>query len=136
MYRVGDVGRFLFKRAGNDPMIVIAKVIEVRGVRLKIDFQEPGHNYRHSRWLRSPAERARFTMDPEYVFPEVRRVGAPDGNQNRRTEGRKRITLSLSVSGARLDRIAAHFHVPPDQEIDHNAATRMAFAAIDEYLDR
>ncbi len=93
---IGTQGKYLYKQAG-DEFTIDAQVTDLKGAHVQVEFINPNGLYRHSRWLRTPAERARFTTDLSY---EVKRRGAQAGNQNAK---RKHNRLAPSFSGTVLD---------------------------------
>jgi hypothetical protein len=95
---IGQKGKYLYKQAG-DSFTVDAQVIGLNGAHIQIEFINPKGLYQHRRWLRTPAERSRFTTDLSY---EVKRRGAQAGNQNAK---RKHNRLAPSFSGTVLDLI-------------------------------
>lgn len=130
MVIVGTQGRFLYKQNGQS-FTVDATVIEVKGAHLKIEFINPHAGYRHRRWLRTPAERARFSTDAAF---EVKRPGGQNGNQNaRKRQGPTKIAFSVSISNRRLNAATARLQAS-GKEASRDTLRALVYEALDTYL--
>ena len=128
--QIGTQGRFLYKQ-GSQAFTVDATVIEVKRSHLNIEFINPYGGYRHRRWLRTPAERARFSTDAAF---EVKRPGGQNGNQNaRKRQGPTKIAFSVSISNDRLSAATARLQAS-GKEINRDTLRTLVYEALDTYL--
>lgn len=123
---IGQIRKYLYKSAGQQ-FTVDAKIIDIEGKKITIEFASPRNGSPIQRALRSARERVRI------VDQTVPRPGAPVGNQNAVKNGLKRIRFTLSLSGTR------HLRALQILEEERRPNTsrefrRLVYRAIDAYL--
>ena len=124
--RIGQTRKYLYKLAGQQ-FTVDAKVIDIDGKQITIEFVSPRSGLPIQRVLRNARERARM------VDQTVSRPGAPVGNQNAVKNGLKRKSLTISLSGTRHRRavllLEEEKRPNTSRELRH-----LVYRAIDAYL--
>ncbi len=123
---IGQTRPYLYKLAGQQ-FTVDAKIIDIDGKQITIEFVSPQNGRPIQRVLRSARERVRMVDQP------VPRPGAPVGNQNAVKNGLKRIGITISLSGKR--RHCAFQHLEKERRPNTKKELRhLVYRAIDKYL--
>lgn len=125
---IGQTKQYLYKMAGQQ-FTVDAKIIDIKGKQITIEFASPRNGHPIQRVLRSARERVRI------VDQTVPRRGAPVGNQNAVKHGLTRISLTLSLSGIRRRRamqvLEKEGRPTTSRELRH-----LVYRSIDAYLGK
>lgn len=128
MYVIGQKVPYLYK-VNKEEFTIEAEIISLNGNTIEIEFTAPATTqmpggFLMRRSLRTAKERARLL---NYTVP---RPGAPIGNQNAAKDRPRRVLVTISFSGDRLERAAQFLQ----SDVDRKMLKELTFKAVDTYL--